>query len=129
MSGFTEKNLEKIYLKLREHLLKDATFLKSGLNRIQLASELRTNEKYLCRAIRVFEGKSLGEYVESLRIEYACCMLILHPEYTIDAIAVESGLGSRSTFFRVFKKHYGCSPDDFRRKGANFHKIVSVSQE
>ncbi len=118
------KNLERIYQKLRDYLLRDANFLKPGLNRVYLASLLRINEKYICKAIRVFEGKSLGEYIESLRIEYACCMLILHPDYTISAVALECGLGSRSTFFRIFRKHYGCSPDNFRKKGIEFHKIV-----
>lgn len=126
MPDYVTHNLDKVYNRLKDYLLKDAVFLKTGLNRSNLSAALRINEKYICRAVKKYEGKSLGEYIECLRIEYACCMLVLHPEYTIDAIALECGVGSRSTFFRIFRKHYGCSPDDFRRKGENFHKIVGL---
>ena len=128
MQDSVYNNLEKIYYRLKDYLLKDAAFLKPDLNRTRLAITLRTNEKYICKAVKVHEGKSLGEFIESLRIEYACCLLVLHPEYTIDAIALESGIGSRSTFFRIFRKHYGCSPENFRKKGTDFYKIVGVPQ-
>lgn len=107
-------NLERIFHRLTEYLLNNESFTHTGLNRGRLASLLRTNEKYLCKAVRIFGGISLGNLLEDIRVEYACMLLIKHPGYTVDAIAEESGLGSRSTFYRVFKKHKECSPDQFR---------------
>lgn len=120
MTGFTYDNLDRVFERLRDYLLRDNTFVSQGLNRTHLAKTLRVNEKYLTRAVRKYTRKSLGGYIEELRIAYACRLLVTHPDYTIDAVASESGIGSRSTFFRLFRKHFRCSPDDYRKKYALF---------
>lgn len=107
-------NLSLIYCRLCTYLQRDRLFTHSGLNRINLASAIRTNEKYLAKAVRQFAGgKSLGEFIDSLRLDYACYLLQTRPEYTIEAVALECGMNSRSAFYRVFRKHFGCSPGEY----------------
>lgn len=108
-------HFEWLYERLKKHLQKDETFTKSGLNRSRLATMLHTNEKYLTKAVRLYGGQSLKELIISMRIDYARRLLVEYPNYTVDAIAVECGMASRSTFYRVFREYCGCSPNDYRK--------------
>lgn len=110
-------DLQLIFVRLHKHLLENRRYTSRGLDRITLAAAIRTNEKYLVRAVYLFaDGKTLGQFIDSLRMEYAGLLLQRHPEYTIDAIAYECGTSSRSAFYRLFRKYYGCAPCEYREK-------------
>ncbi|MDL2264890.1 helix-turn-helix domain-containing protein [Parabacteroides sp. OttesenSCG-928-G07] len=109
--------------------MKNETFTKKGLNRSKLASLLNTNEKYLVKAVKTCTNLSLKNFILNMRIEYACSLLLEHPDYTIDAIAKECGIVSRSTFYRIFKDHRGCSPNDYRRNNMIVEEKTKTSAE
>lgn len=116
-----DENLYQIYIRLREYLLKDHAFIGAGLNRTNLAISVKTNEKYLEKAVRLYSPeKSLGSFIDALRMEYACFLLNKYPGYTIEAIAAECGIASRSSFYRIFRKHYGCTPCEYRERFSSF---------
>ncbi len=105
-----------VFEKLGSYLHKDETFLSPNLNRTTLSSALKVNEKTLCRSVGVCSsGETLGQYIEKLRMTHARKLLQRYHNYSIDAIISECGFSSRSTFYRLFFKHYGCSPNSFRR--------------
>ena len=130
MTNSEQEVLQRIFVRLQDYLLRERGFLQQGLNRTTLAVSIRTNEKYLTKAVRVFSGgKSIGEYLDSLRMEYACSMLKLHPEYTVDAIAMECGMASRSAFYRTFRKHLRCSPGEYRDRMDGFPDNETFSSQ
>lgn len=93
-------------------------FTDSGITRKSLADRLGTNEVYLADAIREnFDGLTYLDYINHLRLDYACQLLIDNRNFTLDAIADEAGFGSSATFFRLFKKEYAMSPGDFKKFG------------
>jgi AraC-like DNA-binding protein/mannose-6-phosphate isomerase-like protein (cupin superfamily) len=65
-----------------------------------------------CRFFKEKSGKSLSEYVNDLRIGYAC-RLIIEGKMTVSQIAYESGFNNLSNFNRTFKKHTSFTPTDY----------------
>lgn len=109
--------LEFIYNRLIEFLKENRRFTNEGLNRESVAVSLKTNEKYLCMAIRRHsEEKTLSKLICRMRVQYAAELLINHSDYTVEAISEECGIKSRSSFYRMFIKYYQCTPIDFRHR-------------
>lgn len=68
-----------------------------------------------CRFFKEKTGKSLSEYVNDLRISYAC-RLILEGKLSISQISFESGFNNLSNFNRTFKKNTGFTPTRYFEK-------------
>ena len=112
-----QHTLELIYNRLVEFLKEDRRFTNDGLTRESVAASLKTNEKYLCAAIRLYsEEKTLNKLICRMRVQYAAELLINHSDYTVEAISQECGIKSRCSFYRMFINHYQCTPIDFRHK-------------
>ena len=59
-------------------------------------------------------GTSWLEYVQRLRMDYAC-RLLLETSRTVESIAFECGYDAISSFYRVFKRHTGLTPAAWRQ--------------
>ncbi len=104
---------------LQEYLLKNNRFAQTDFDRDDLVAALGTNKTYLFEAVKLVTGKSLQEYVNHLRLEEARHLIDLHPELTIEAIALDSGFNTTRTFYRLFRELYKISPADYRKAGSN----------
>ena len=92
---------------------KEKGFLKSDLTLQQLAKQVKSNSKYLSKIINNYKHKSFNNYINELRIN--CAMDRLRKErkfrnFTIKAIALESGYNQPESFSRAFIKHTGTKP-------------------
>lgn len=67
-----------------------------------------------CRFFKEKSSRSLSEYVNDLRIGYAC-KLIIEGRMSISQICFESGFNNLSNFNRTFKKQTGYSPSKYKR--------------
>lgn len=105
----------QLFIALKDLLMKDNTYLNPNVDRQTLIRQLGTNERYLIDAVRIGSGTTIANYIGSLRLQYALDLIHDNPELTLDAIAVDSGHTSHSTFFRAFTKAYGMSPTDYKR--------------
>jgi len=65
-----------------------------------------------CRFFKEKSGKPLSEYVNDLRIGYAC-RLIIDGKLSVSQISYESGFNNLSNFNRTFKKHTGLAPTQY----------------
>jgi len=66
---------------------------------------------------KMFESRyncSFSRYIQTLRVEYAARLIKEHPEYTIEAIAMDCGISSTVTFYRHFTDHFGITPSAYR---------------
>jgi transcriptional regulator GlxA family with amidase domain len=80
-----------------------------------LARAAGTSPRSLARHFSATYGMSARDYLERLRVERAC--LLLQTTYvTVEEIGRSSGLESPSTFRRVFLRHTGTLPGEYRRR-------------
>lgn len=107
---------DELYLRLKELMKDKAIYTDKEINRKILADKLGTNEKYLYETIRKQTGLTFSAYINNLRLNYAR-ELLSNPDnnYTLDAIAADSGIGSRYTLHRLFRDKYNLSPEEFKR--------------
>ncbi|QGY43635.1 helix-turn-helix domain-containing protein [Maribellus comscasis] len=68
-----------------------------------------------CRFFREKTGKSLFEYVNDMRVSYAC-KLIIERTKTISQVCFEAGFNNLSNFNRTFKKQTGYTPSEYYRE-------------
>lgn len=71
-----------------------------------------------CRYFKEKSGKSLSEFVNDMRISYAC-RLIIEGKMSVSQICYESGFNNLSNFNRIFKKHTGFTPTMYSQE---FHR-------
>lgn len=104
-----------LFLRLEELMHAEKPYTNPNLTRRDLADRLGTNENYLFVALRDSpDGKTLTDYINTYRLDHARELLTASPELSIESIALDSGFASRQTFYRVFKKHFGMTPAEFR---------------
>ena len=80
----------------------------------QLAKLFGYNEKYLSHALHSLTGVHYSQLVAFYRIEHAKKLLSQQPQKSITTVAMESGFPAINTFHRVFSKHTGMTPMQYR---------------
>lgn len=66
---------------------------------------------------RFFEkefGQTLASFIADVRMNLAGSLLLAYPKTNIIGIAKRCGIESESTFYRLFKSHYGMTPKAYR---------------
>ncbi|MEN8115514.1 MAG: AraC family transcriptional regulator [Bacteroidota bacterium] len=108
---FTSDRLTKVM-----HYLNTSYLKKIELNKVADVANLHPSA--FCRFFKEKSGKSLSEFINDMRISYAC-RLILEDKMSISQICFESGFNNLSNFNRTFKKHTGFTPTNYFHE---FHK-------
>jgi AraC-like DNA-binding protein len=82
----------------------------------ELSKDLAINPSYLSREFsKHFDNLSFGDYIRKLRIERAI-ELMNNPSYSLTDIGYLTGFSDQSHFTRIFKRHNGISPSEYRKK-------------
>lgn len=89
-------------------------FCNPDFDRDTLLTELGIPKKTFARCFEQVTADNFAHYLLVLRLEYAAELIRQHPEYTIEGIAQECGIPSRSTFYRNFTNQFGISPAEYR---------------
>ncbi len=80
------------------------------------------------RIFRGIIGETLQEYINRNRMEKSAMLLSHHKNKSLEDIFSEVGFKSNSTFSKTFKKYFGISPTDFRKKSPEyFSKILQMN--
>lgn len=75
-----------------------------GLTQRRLSALFKDNPQYA----------SLNDYLNEKRFLYACELLRERPQWTIEAVGIEAGFGSRRTFQMEMKRRLGMTPLQYR---------------
>ncbi len=86
----------------------------SELSIQRLSDAVFLSPAYLSTVFKKSTGLTIGQYLASRRVEKAC-ELLENPEYKWYQIAGMVGYNDPDYFTRVFRRHTGMSPMDYRR--------------
>jgi AraC-like DNA-binding protein len=113
---FTQKEEEdEIFGRLSLLMKEQRLYIEGEIKRDDIAERIGINGRRLHDCIKEHTGMSFTEYINSLRLSYSRELLAQKGDkLTIDAIAIDAGFNSRTTFYRLFREKYGLSPDEFR---------------
>jgi AraC family transcriptional regulator len=81
----------------------------------EIADQIGVHPGHLCKAFRRFRGRSLGDCIRGLRVQFVCRRLIESKD-PLDEIALEAGFTDQSHMTRIFKRLTGYSPGSYRRR-------------
>ena len=73
------------------------------------------SKSYFCRLFKETYGKGVAAYVTELRMEKAC-MFLERTDKLVVEIAFDVGYPDCGYFNKLFKKHVGCTPLEYRRQ-------------
>lgn len=88
--------------------------LTYGVELSRLAQLFHYNEKYLGRLFKKKTGLTVGAYVNSRRLKYAKKLLRSTNDPVIE-IAARAGFNNVTYFNRLFKRHCGMTPTEYRK--------------
>ncbi|MFC4222034.1 AraC family transcriptional regulator [Flagellimonas marina] len=106
---FREGNNKKMS-KTHEYIFKN--FNKGNISLEEVASIAHMSASAFSRSFKRVNGKTFNEYVNEVRIGYACKLLNEY-NYNISRVSYESGYNNISNFNRQFKKITGRTPSDY----------------
>jgi AraC family transcriptional regulator len=78
-----------------------------------IANVVGVHPFHLSRVFRTVHRQTIGEYVQRLRVSYACKQLAV-PEIDLAEVALAAGFADQSHFTRVFKNVTGITPGVYR---------------
>ena len=81
----------------------------------ELAQRFSVSKRTLIRRFNAALDSPPNAYLQSLRIE-AAQKLLEDTELTVDVVMAEVGYDDASSFRRLFRKHSGLTPTDYRRR-------------
>ncbi|NJP41705.1 response regulator [Oscillospiraceae bacterium HV4-5-C5C] len=83
-----------------------------------LAEQAGMSPNYLCSLFKKEMSINIFDYINSIRIEKAKCLLTDNDQKAY-VIAGEVGFSDESYFIRVFKRVAGMTPNEYRKRAAN----------
>lgn len=104
--------------KIKEWIDNDG-YIRPRLTIKELSDILHTNRTYLSAYIKMTYHLSFRDWIIGLRIEYAKRLLAQYQTLTVADVSEKSGFQSPSHFIRLFKVIAGCTPTQWRKKGAD----------
>ena len=104
--------------KIKEWIDNDR-YIRPRLTIKELSDILHTNRTYLSAYIKTTYHLSFRDWIIGLRIEYAKRLLAQYQTLTVADVSEKSGFQSPSHFIRLFKVIAGCTPTQWRKKGAD----------
>jgi AraC-like DNA-binding protein len=114
-SGLKEEDALQYHQNLLKLMETSKPYLEPKLTLSNLADELDTSVNHLSQVINQHEEKNFFDFVNSYRVEEFKVRAVdpANSNYSILAIALDSGFNSKSSFNQVFKKIAGKTPSQY----------------
>lgn len=113
-SALAETQLDIYLIKLEYLMGIQKVYLHQDLSLLKLAKLMRIPKHHLTQVLNLKIKMNFYEYVNGLRVQYACILLEENFIDTLENIAVQSGFNSKVSFNRHFKALKGVTPSEYR---------------
>lgn len=100
---------------------------KNNISLKEVAEYAGFAPSYFSALFKKTTGKTVKEYIDKLRFEYAC-KLLGFSDMAVNCVCNESGFDDYTNFTRRFKMHFGVSPGRYREENAGKHINKNESQ-
>ncbi len=81
-----------------------------------IAQKLCMSPRQLHRKIVTLTGAPPSSFILNVRMQRACALMRAYPGWTVEEIADKCGFDHVTSFYHSFKKVYGLTPSEYRRK-------------
>lgn len=101
------QEFKDLFLKIESWMAEKQPFLSEHFTVKDLEQDLRVSSRKISSAIKDQAHLSFSDYINGCRLKYIeeqFRISAVWRKYTLEAIAMESGFGSRSNFYQAFKK-------------------------
>ncbi len=105
---FSDSRIEKVLSYINYHYTED-------IKLDDISSLFSMNTSAFCRYFKQKTGQTFIDYIQNLRIGYACKLLI-GTSYDISQISLECGFNTICHFNRIFKRNTNLTPSEYRLK-------------
>jgi AraC family transcriptional regulator len=102
------RRLHRVLAYIDDHL--DEPIDLAALARVAHFSEFHFHRIFAAHA-----GETLGAYLTRRRVETAAARMASQPRLSVLAAALSVGFGSAEAFARAFRRHFGCTPTQWKR--------------
>lgn len=89
--------------------------LSEGISLQLVADQVKLHPVYLSKVYKTVTGETIGDYLYRTRMERAA-HLLRDTELKIAEISSQLGFLAPPHFIKIFKKQYGCTPQEFRNR-------------
>lgn len=122
--GGTEPLEDPLYRKIDRYFAVERCYLLEDISPTTVSNKLGISSRKISSAIKQQTDLSFPDYVNLWRLQYIEEQLKTNKywqNYTFEAMASESGFGSRSNFYSAFKKLKDQSPKEYYANLKSFH--------
>lgn len=112
---FCQTSLQRLLTYVSTHYLEPITIS-------DISYAIGLNKYYVSRLFNQQIKCSFNDYVNTLRLDYACQRLTSTTD-TIASIAYDSGYTNERTFYRAFQKMYQITPKEYRKNSSIHDKV------
>ena len=121
-----DEKVENIRQRIIELMENEKSYLKMDYTLTDMSKELKVLPNLLSMVINSKLNCSFPDYVNTLRVKNAIELLnkASKNNFTIEAIAYESGFNNRTSFYKAFKKQTGKLPKEYLRKVEQIKEVV-----
>lgn len=86
------------------------------ISSVAVSQKFAISRSKLDRDFKRFTGSTVHSFLDNCRLNYAKSLILTRRELSIAEIASLSGFSSETYFFPYFKKHTGCTPNEYKNK-------------
>lgn len=112
----SSSEVQDIRERLERLMEKEKMYLNANLTITKLANTLHISKVKLSQTFNEHLDISFNDYLNTFRIDAAKKIIGSKSTHTLEAIGLDCGFNSKSTFYAAFKKHTGMTPAKFRSK-------------
>jgi|GEM_PF-2255588 len=108
----------EILRRLQAYMAGDKPFLNPNLTLSRCGRRLGITPRYISQALNEILGTTFTDFINSYRIDEARRQLVDpdQADRSVLDVMLATGFSNKSTFYRVFRKHTGRTPQEYRRQ-------------